>query len=141
MKTTWRKAILCGTECLVPCDDDAVAWLGKTKLGQDVLIEPKRPRNVAHHRKLFALIKLAVRNWPEDQGVITEQALLGAIKISLGHCETVTTKKGQWQIPKSINFESMGQDEFNPFYDGAMEIISRVLGCPVEILDQEARAA
>lgn len=136
-KHTWQKEIIAGRQCLVPACRDAEEWLGKTKLRQGVMIDPRRPRNIQHHRKLFALLNLAVDNWPEDQPT-TVEALLGAIKLSTGHYDSITTAKGTFRIPKSINFESMDQEEFNPFYDKAMEIISRVLGVDIETLEQEA---
>lgn len=137
-KALWKKAIISGTQCLVPDCRDAEEWLGKTKLHQGVMIDPRRPRNLQHHRKLFALLNLAVDNWPEP---ITVDALLGAIKISAGHYDPVQTKQGEWKIPKSINFDSLDQDGFNPIYDRAVLIISHVLGVDVETLEQEARAA
>lgn len=137
MKHTWKKDIIAGRQCLVPACRDAEEWLGKTKLHQGVLIDPRRPRNIQHHRKLFALLNLAVDNWPGDEP-ITVEGLLGAIKLSVGHYETVVTAKGEYRIPKSINFESMDQEQFTPFYDRAIEIISRVLGVDISTLEQEA---
>lgn len=137
-KSTWQKDIIAGRQCLVPACKDAEEWLAKTKLRQGVLIDPRRPRNINHHRKLFALLNLAVDNWPGDEPM-TVEALLGAIKISAGHCVPVKTKTGEiWKIPKSIAFESMSQDEFEPFYDHAVLVISRVLGVPIETLEQVA---
>jgi len=136
-KTLWKKTLIHGTECLVPDCPDALNWLGKTKLNQGVMIEPRRPRNLQHHKKLFALLKIAVDNWPGDEPT-TIEGLLGAIKISGGHYDVVQTKKGVWKIPKSINFESMDQKEFEPFYEHAILVISRVLGVPPEDLEREA---
>jgi len=136
-KHTWRKAILSGCACLVPACRDAENWLGKTKLGQGVLLDPRRPRNINHHRKLFALINLAVDNWPVDT---TSDALLGLIKIKTGHATPIQSADGTVHyIPKSINFESMCQDEFSPFYDSAIKLISLALGVSVEDLDREAQ--
>lgn len=137
-KHTWKKQLIAGTQCLVPACPDAEEWLRKTKLHQGVLIEPRRPRNIQHHRKLFALLNLAVDNWPEPT---TLNAVRGAITIAAGHYDEINTKNGPWRIPKSIAFESMSQDEFEPFYQQAVLIISRVLGVDIETLETEARAA
>lgn len=137
MKHTWHKDIIAGRQCLVPACKDAEEWLAKTKLRQGVLIDPRRPRNINHHRKLFALLNLAVENWPYDDPISTD-ALLGVLKISAGHFEAVQTKDGISKIPKSIAFERMSQDEFDPFYKHAIDIISRVLGVDIETLEQEA---
>ncbi len=134
-KATWKKTILAGTPCLVPYCRDADEWLQKTKLDQGVLIDPRRPRNIRHHRKLFALLNLAVDNWPTD---ITTTALLGLIKIKTGYADPVEAKDGIYWIPRSINFESMDQDEFIPFYEKAVQLIALALGVDAETLDNEA---
>ena len=134
-KHTWRKVILSGTPCLVPHCPDAEEWLKKTKLDQGVLLDPRRPRNIQHHRKLFALLNLAVDNWPTE---ITTGALLGLIKIKTGHADPVESADGNIHfIPRSINFESMGQDEFEPFYEKAVQLIALALGISPEDLDRE----
>lgn len=162
-KHTWTKQNINGTFCLVPACRDAEEWLGKTKVGQGVLLDPRRPRNIQHHRKLFALLNVAVDNWPEPT---TVEALLGAIKITTGHTLPIEVRSsflfkfapalwdmfpkglrallpGKFTVhmPQSINFESMSQDDFEPFYSQAVQIISTVLGVDVETLETEARAA
>ena len=160
-KHTWTKAIINGRECLVPACKDAEEWLGKTKLNQNVLIDPRRPRNINHHRKLFALLNIAVDNWPN--GEMTTEGLLNTIKVAAGHSTPVQVRLSflakvapkLWEMlpeqlkkaigddfivmmPKSIAFESMPQDEFEPFYDTAIHIVSKVLGVDVETLREES---
>lgn len=136
-KTLWRKTIITGTQCLVPACRDAEEWLAKTKLSQGVMIEPRRPRNLQHHKKLFALLNLAVDNWPREDA-ITVDGLLGMLKITAGHFEPVQTRDGIVKIPKSINFESMDQTGFDPFYAHCAAVLSKILGVDVETLTQEA---
>ncbi len=137
-KATWKKMILAGTPCLVPNCPDAVNWLSKTKLEQGVLIDPRRPRNINHHRKFFALLRLAVENWPVE---ITQEALLGLIKIKIGHANPVQSADGTIHyIPRSINFESLDQQEFEPFYDSALKLIATALGVDPGTLNQEAHS-
>jgi len=134
-KAIWKKTQISGTSCLVADCLDAETWLSKTKLGQGVLIDPRRPRNINHHRKLFALLTIAVENWPIE---ITKEALLGLIKLKTGHADPIKSADGMiYHIPKSINFESMGQDEFNPFYESALNLIALALGVDAETLDSE----
>ena len=132
-KTLWRKKDSSGTMCLVPDCPDAEEWLRKTKLEQGVMIEPRRPRNTAHHKKLFALLALAVSNWPVET---TTNALLGLIKLKTGHCDPIQGKHGIAYIPRSISFESMDEDEFCPFYDAALQLISIALGVSIEDLEK-----
>lgn len=97
----------------------------KTKLGQTVEMVGRRPRNPQHHRKLFALLGVLVDN--TDEFANTDEALIG-VKAVLG--------RGHWKklhprsrrevfIPESIAFESMSQDEFEPFYDAAVAAVQR----------------
>jgi hypothetical protein len=132
-KTLWRKKIIGGTMCLTPDCVDAAEWLKKTKLEACVMIEPRRPRNAGHHKKLFALLRLARDNWPVET---TTNALLGLIKLKTGHCDPIHGKDGIVYIPRSINFESMDETEFCPFYDSAIQLISVALGVSVEDLEQ-----
>tara|TARA_R110000824_G_scaffold132271_10_gene294689 strand:- start:2106 stop:2522 length:417 start_codon:yes stop_codon:yes gene_type:complete len=134
-KHTWIKKIIHSIPVLAPNCVDAVEWLKKTKLDQGVLIDPRRPRNIKHHRKLFALLNLAVDNWPVD---ITTHALLGLIKIRTGHADPVESAEGVVWIPRSINFESMDQTEFDPFYEKAIQLIALALGVDVADLEREA---
>ena len=134
-KHTWKKMILAGSACLVPNCIDAENWLKKTKLEQGVLIDPRRPRNLQHHKKFFALVGLAVDNWPEEMTVLR---LVGLIKIKTGYADPVQDAAGVIHfIPRSINFESMDQDEFNPFYEKATQLIALALGVDVDTLDKE----
>lgn len=135
-KCVWKKTIIAGVSCLVPNCRDAEEWLRKTKLDAGVIIDPRRPRNVKHHRKLFALLNLAVDNWPVET---TTEALLGLVKIKTGHTTPIQSAGGTiHHIPRSINFESMGQDEFEPFYDAALKLIAIALGVDPETLNTES---
>lgn len=138
-KSTWRKTIIAGTSCLVPNCRDAEDWLAKTKLSQGVLLDPRRPRNIQHHRKLFALLNLAIDNWPEipEAPSVTTKSLLGLIKLRTGYADPIMSADGIEWIPRSINFESMDQQEFEPFYDKAIELIALALGVNPETLDSE----
>lgn len=108
-----------------PVSKAAQEWHAKTKLGATVQLVGRRPRSPGHHRKFFALLSLLVDN--TDQFASVEDALI-AVKAVLG--------RGRWQkvhpkatrevfIPESIDFASMSQDEFQPFYDAALAAIIR----------------
>ena len=87
------------------------------------MVDAKRSRSPHHHRKLFALLKLIHAN--QERYRSTDE-LLAAIKVHLGHCDTVFMRDGtEVRIPKSIAFESMDQAEFAEFYE-------RVLDCVCE---------
>ena len=164
-KHTWKKMIVNGTVCLVPDCTDAAEWLKKTKLGQGVLIDPRRPRNIQHHKKLMAILTLGADNWEDDgeSTPMTKERLLMLLKLLVGHSDPSTVKKSfvvslfadvfkelppqvidaipenvTIYTPRSINFESLPQDDFDPIYKSMVDAISRKLGVSVEDLYQQA---
>lgn len=114
---------------LVPADDEAAEALKKYKQGDTVSCEIRKPRNVDHHRKYFALLNLVVDNQERFRNT---QELLDAIKFELGYVETrrkIVKETGSWkysefyQVPKSISFTSMDQHTFDRFYSKSIDII------------------
>lgn len=134
----WRKSGFGSEACLVPADDDAVAFLGKVKPEQEVMIEPKRPRNTQQHRKLFALAELAAENWPLD---ITKEQIVELCKLHAGWADPVRSFDGSihW-VTKSIAFASMGQDDFERFYEQSINVLSKALGVDIETMSREVNA-
>ena len=108
--------------------DDQQAWakfrrkLETMKPGAFLRFEWSSPRNGAHHRKLFALLHLIVEN--SETFNTTEKALV-AVKLATGHFDLmVHPLTGEIvQIPKSISFEGMGQEDFDAFYTGAIDAV------------------
>ena len=109
----------------VPVSTAAREFHAKTKIGQRVELKGRRPRNAAHHRKLFALLALLADN--RDEISSADDALLG-LKAVLGY--------GSWKllhpkaerevfVPDSIAFENMAQDEFEAFYEQAIAAVRR----------------
>jgi hypothetical protein len=108
---------------LIPCDDAASAMLMKIKHGDVVQVEIKRPRNIMHHRKFFALINLVFENQAKYE---SPEHLLAALKASVGHCDFLPGKDGMLvAVPKSIAFHKMDQTAFNEFYDRCIDKIAR----------------
>ena len=128
------RIIMCVGEdrALRPADAQSSVDIAKLPPGAMVSVRLKRVRSIKHHRKFFALIS-AVHE-AQDQ-FVTQEALLDAIKVHLGHY--VAGKIGDQTVflPKSISFDAMGQDEFNAFYDRAMQAISEHILPGVERAD------
>ena len=79
-----------------------------------------KTRNGGHHRKMFALLNMVFEN--QDRYEIFED-FLTEIKLRAGHYKEHVTMKGKvLYIPKSINFASMDQLEFNQFYEKVTEV-------------------
>ena len=129
------KAILVKTDTglrgSTPADHDA--WtkfkrrLETTKPGTYLRIESTRPRNGAHHKKLFALLQLVAEN---SETYDTVEKALVAIKLVSGYTDPfIDPISGKLtQMPKSIAYESMDQDEFDKFYQAAIDgVLSYIL--------------
>lgn len=119
MKMVWRKQL----GHVVPYDDNAKAFLAKTKNGDLVMMDGRKPRRIRHHRLMFALLTLVVENCDRYPDVDT---LLFALKIATGHCERFPSADGKLEFvkPKSISFESLSQDDFEPLYDRFVNVIT-----------------
>ncbi|MCO5092631.1 hypothetical protein [Bosea sp. (in: a-proteobacteria)] len=109
---------------LFPGDALARAAFAKMKDGAGYLVNLHRPRNLMHHRKLFALLNLVQDNtdrWP------TVETLLDDLKISTGLFETrVNAVTGiPYIVAKSISFASMTQDEFEQWFERAVDLICK----------------
>ena len=108
--------------------DDQQAWakfrrkLETMKPGAFMRFEWSSPRNGAHHRKFFALLQLIIEN--SETFNTTEKALV-AVKLAAGHFDLMAHPlTGEIvQIPKSISFEGMGQEDFDTFYTGAVDAV------------------
>lgn len=113
-----------GLRGATPADHDA--WtkfrrrLETMKPGTWVRMEWARPRNGRFHRKFFALLQLVAEN--SETYNTTEKALV-AVKLVTGHFDLMLhPETGEiMQIPRSISYDSMEQDEFDRFYSAAID--------------------
>ncbi len=101
---------------LYPVDEQGEAVVRKFGLGEIVSVEIKRPRNVAFHRKFFAMLQIILHNQDHYKSI---DDLLEVCKLRTGHCHTIETKFGSIRITDSIRFASMDDNEFGDFYDRA----------------------
>ena len=95
--------------------------------GDVIRLEWATPRNPKHHRKFFALVNLITRNSEIYRTV--EQALV-AIKLASGHLDPVIDPRtGEIiQIPRSISYDAMSQEDFEAFFNSALDgIVEHIL--------------
>jgi len=122
---------------LKPVDDYGIELLRKVKVGEVVQCEVNRPRNLAHHRKFWALLTVvweASGDWSSPYGLLIE------LKVRLGHVQEILLRDtGELvRVPKSISFAQMDQTEFDTFYERAlMELCAMAGGIEPEELRQE----
>lgn len=107
-----------------PADQDA--WsrfrrrLETMKPGTWLRFEWSSPRNGKHHRKLFALLQLVAEN---SEVYDTPEKALIAVKLCSGYFDLMADPQtGEIvKVPKSISYESMGQEDFDQFYSRALD--------------------
>lgn len=112
---------------LRPYDDAGIEALRKIKVGEIVQCEITRPRNLAHHRKFWALLNVfwqATGDWSSTYGVLIE------LKVRLGHVQDVLIREtGELvKVPKSISFANMDQGEFDEFYEKCIHELCKMGG-------------
>lgn len=112
--------------CLVPADFVAEEWLQALPEGKEVLIDWRKPRHPENHRHFFAILRLACEHLPDYPDT---DSLLDALKIAVNHVRPVMKANGDMIfLPKSINFASMGEEEFKRFKNRTLYVLSRILG-------------
>lgn len=106
---------------LRPCYEEDAQVLSKMPEGTCYRVTYKRVRNLAHHRKFFVgLVRLVKEHHPVYD---TEDKALLAIKLAAGHCDFFPnpTTGELVPVPKSISFDGMDQDDFDEFYEKAIQ--------------------
>ena len=123
---------------LHPIDDAGAAVFRGITPGEIVSIELKRPRNLKHHRKFFAMLQIVLENQDYYKSL---DDLLDVCKLAVGHCRTVMTKHGPVRIPESISFAAMDQSAFDAFYDRVVVWVAGevIPGLERRDLDEEVR--
>ncbi len=111
---------------LVPADKNAEEWLQAVPEGKEVLIDWRKPRHPENHRHYFAILRLAVEH---IDGYDDTDALLDCLKIACNHVRPVMKADGEMIfLPKSINFASLGEEEFKRFKNRSLYVLSKLLG-------------
>jgi hypothetical protein len=90
------------------------------KPGEYLRFEWAKPRHGKHHCKLFALLQLISEN---SETYNTTKKALVAVKLVVGHFDLMVNPQTReiMQVPQSISYESMEQDEFDKFYSQAID--------------------
>lgn len=110
---------------LSPIDPTSFELIESMKGGEIVAAEITRPRNLGHHRKFFALVNVV---FEAQERYPTRDHLLDAIKIGIGHYDLVPINKKQTVIKtRSISFARMDQENFEKFYNKAVDHILKAI--------------
>ncbi len=91
------------------------------------LAEIKQPRNLKHHKKYWALCTLVYEN---SEGFTGTENVSDWLKLKVGDVDYIeVTEERTCVKPRSINFESMDQEEFSKFWDRVLPFVCERLGC------------
>lgn len=122
---------------LVPGDKPARELQAKLADGAAIFAQLWMPRNMAQHRKFFAILNNVVE--ASGQWNSTEH-LRRDILIGLGRFdEEVNQLTGEVRrVPHSMAVASMPKAEFERLYDDTIKLLTEALGCDPEMLTQEA---
>ena len=125
-------------DTFVCIDDVSREYAAKIKLGEDRKFKFSKPRNIAFHRKFFAMLNLVLQNQDRIDYSTTEQGqdrLLYAIMYIL--------KRGTFWGPNkehferdSINFVKMDEIAFGQFYTEVLDVCLKYF-CPMDKEDFE----
>ena len=113
-------------------DSDSLLSL---EAGRPYTFKVKDDRNLRHHRKFFAIVKLFISNM--DKPYTTEQVLTW-LKIKAGLYKEAKIQGDTILLPDSISFEKMGQKKFNEFYEHSVQLMAGVLGISVYSIENGA---
>lgn len=87
-------------------------YLARMGQGEECLIEVTRPRNLQYHKWFMNFCGFIAEHSGGKYSAYTVAKLL---ELATGHCDAVKTRSGIQKIPRSINFSSMPQEEFETF--------------------------
>ncbi len=140
----FAKDVIGGRSVLVANDVEAAEWMSKRKPGQIVAMDPVQVRNAKRSALYRVICRIVADNHPD---LTDGEAVSDAIKLLTGCFNVVAfdTPGGRifWRKPKSLSFANMKEDDFEAYFDRAMQAISEVLlpGCDIDAMRKDAYLA
>ena len=104
---------------------------------KNVRVVVTKPRNLEHHKMVFACLGYTVNNMKPREGIDSANRLLLAFKDYAGLFDVIPTKNGEIRDYHSISFTSLDETEFKPIAEQIKDFCCLVLGDrPRDITDQ-----
>lgn len=119
---------------ILPLHDSDNEELQKLKSSKDYKFKVTAPRNYKFHKKFFALINLGFQN---SENKMNFEGFRSYVTMQAGYYERHITPKGEFYTPKSINFASMDETEFEKLYSSSINVIIKIIGCTTEDVENE----
>ena len=115
------------TTGLVADDDAAREALRRVKQGEVVRATLVRPRSVRYHRRFFAMLTTVHQtcgDWPDVEALLRELKFrAGLVDVQRVVDRQTGEELATLQIPRSIAFHAMDDDEFRAFVERCIRII------------------
>lgn len=132
----------------LPASDDALKVLNRMEQGEIGWFKPLRVRCPKELRRYWALMTMCADNCERIEmpygGVMlvhSKEDVHEAVKLCSGYCTTIFDAFGKpvYQIPKSISYEQMTEDEWLEFWPKCVDVVmQRVLpGVTSEAIELE----
>jgi hypothetical protein len=115
----------------VPVNPSDINLVNQIKDGEQFLISIKKNRNPKHHKLIFGIAKCILSNLPEGHFLENQMPydIIKAIMLDAGIVEYKLNLNGTTRAePKSISFENMNEEEFEPVSNVIFEVGAKILG-------------
>lgn len=122
---------------LIPASPAAREAVGAMKEDAEAFFQPWLPRNMAQHRKYFAVLNNVVQasgEWPSTEALRYD--IFRALK--RGEDRVSPVDGTVYFVPDSMAVASMPKAEFERLYEDTMRWLTDRYGCDPEMLTQEA---
>lgn len=121
---------------LIPASPAAREAIGRMKEGAEAFFQPWLPRNMAQHRKYFAVLNNVVQ--ASGEWASTEALRFDILRELKRGEEYVSPVDGTVHFfPESMKVASMPKADFERLYEDTMRWLTERYGCDPEMLTQE----
>ncbi len=104
--------------------------------GKPVFVRISQPRNNQRLRLYFAMLRIVCDNLDQN---ISHDSLHQWVKLKCGIIQPMKMRNGEVvELPGSVAFDKMSEDEFRAFLDKAMTLFAKIV--PANVLEREAKA-
>lgn len=109
---------------LVPMDDEGREMLDGIPPGSAVVVDVRRERNVAFHRRYMAMMRFGFDHWRPEEAAKDFDAFRGQVMILAGYYDVVSDLRGRVSlVPKSVSFSKMDENEFRKVYKACLNVL------------------
>jgi len=122
---------------LIPANAPARAHVGQMKEGAEAFFQPWLPRNMAQHRKYFAILNNVVQatgEWASTEALRYD--IFRALK--RGEDRVSPVDGTVYFVPDSMKVASMAKADFERLYEDTMRWLMERYQCDPEMLTTEA---